>query len=171
MVSKHTWIPRDQIIEAARLIASIKPLALEWGCAIEQGINSTQTCRAIYILMGVTGNYDVPGGFVESQEIAPSADTLTDRLSPEITKKCLSGGFPHTSNAPMAHPLAIMDAISTGKPYKIHALLVHANNSLLSLPSGKHIRDCLMQLDFMVYMDFFMTPTAELADIFLPAAL
>ena len=170
MVSKHTWIPQEQIMKAARLIASVKPLALEWGCAIEQSVNSTQTCRALYMLMGITGNYDVPGGFVESQEIAPGADILNDRLSPEIRAKCLSGGFPHTANAPMAHPLAIMAAMATGRPYKIEALLVHANNTLLSLPESKYIRQCLMQLDFMVYMDFFMTPTGELADLFLPAA-
>jgi anaerobic selenocysteine-containing dehydrogenase/NAD-dependent dihydropyrimidine dehydrogenase PreA subunit len=170
MVNKNTWIPIEQVREAARLIASIKPLALEWGCAIEQGINSTQTCRALYILMGITGNYDVPGGFVESQEIAPTADILNERISPEMKERCLSGGYPHTANAPMAHPLAIMDAMATGRPYKIHALLIHANNSLLSLPESQYVRDCLMHLDFMVYMDFFMTPTAELADIFLPAA-
>jgi len=170
LLNKNTWIPREQIFEAARLIASIKPLTLEWGCAIEQGVNSTQTCRALYMLMGITGNYDVPGGFVESQEIAPGADILNDRLSPEMKAKCLSGGFPHTANAPMAHPLAILDAMCTGRPYKIRALLVHANNTLLSLPESQYVKDCLMHLDFMVYMDFFMTPTAEMADIFLPAA-
>ena len=170
-VNRNTQIPHEQIVEAARLIASIRPLALEWGCAIEQGVNSTQTCRTLYMLMGITGNYDVPGGFVESQEIAPTADILNDRLSPEVRAKCLSGGFPHTASAPMAHPLAVMDAIATGRPYKVHALLVHANNSLLSLPDSQYIRECLMHLDFMVYMDFFMTPTAEMADIFLPAAM
>jgi iron-only hydrogenase group A len=171
MVNKNTWISPEQVREAARMIAAMKPLALEWGCAIEQGINSTQTCRVLYMLMGITGNYDVPGGFVESMEIAPTADILNERISPAMKEKCLSGGYPHTANAPMAHPLAVMDAILTGKPYKIHALLVHANNSLLSLPESRHIRDCLMCLDFMVYMDFFMTPTAAMADIFLPAAL
>lgn len=170
-VSEITWIPREQIIRAARRIASIKPISLEWGCAIEQSINSIQTCRALFILLGITGNYDVPGGFVEDQAVAPVADILMERLDEEAKAKCLSGGLPHLSKAPMAHPRAILKAMQTGDPYKIQALLVHANNSMLSLPDSRYVRESLKQLDFMVYMDFFMTPTAEMADIFLPAAL
>ena len=30
------------------------------------------TCRAIFMIPAVTGNYDAPGGFVESMEIAPA---------------------------------------------------------------------------------------------------
>ena len=55
--------------------------------------------------------------------------------------------------------------------YKIRALLSHANNTLLSVPDSLHSYECLKELEFFVYMDFFMTPTAELADIVLPAAL
>ena len=70
-----------------------------------------------------------------------------------------------------ARPWYTLDAIKTGKPYKIRALLAHANNSLLSMPDALHTYECLKELEFFVYMDFFMTPTAELADIVLPAAL
>ena len=170
-VAEITWVPKGQIVAAARLIASIHPLSLEWGCAIEQGINAIQTCRALFILMGITGNYDVPGGFVEGQDVAPTADILMDRLSPEMKAKCLSGGLPHTSKAPMAHQRAVLKAMHDGTPYPIRALLIHANNSLLSLPDSQYVYESLSKLEFMVCMDFFRTPTAELADIFLPAAL
>lgn len=174
-VSEITWVSPEDIVRAARLIASIKPLSLEWGCAIEQTTNSFQTCRAIFMIPAITGNWDVPGGFVESMEIAPTADPLFDRLSPEQMKKCISGGFPLNDGTAspklFAHPHHVFDAMKTGKPYKIRALLSHANNSLLSMPDARHIHDCLMELEYFVYMDFFMTPTAELADIVLPAAL
>lgn len=169
-VSKITWVSENDIVELARRIATVKPLGLEWGCAIEQTRNSLQTCRALYILMGITGNYDVPGGFVPSLEIAPTADTLLDRLSDEMKAKCLSAGLPHTTRATMAHPRAVLQAMRDGQPYRIRAALFHANNALLSMPQSKYVRECLEKLDFMVCMDFFMTPTAELADIFLPAA-
>ena len=169
-VSKITWVPEDQIVKLARTIATTKPLGLEWGCAIEQTRNSLQTCRALYILMGITGNYDVPGGFVPSLEIAPTADILMDRLSDEMKAKCLSAGLPHTTRATMAHPRAVLQAMRDGQPYQVRAALFHANNALLSMPESNYVRECLEKLDFMVYMDFFMTPTAELADIFLPAA-
>ncbi|MGI5936163.1 MAG: molybdopterin-containing oxidoreductase family protein [Oscillospiraceae bacterium] len=174
-VSEITWVSKEDIISAARLIASIKPLALEWGCAIEQTPNSFQTCRAIFMIPALTGNWDVPGGFVESMEIAPTADPLFDRLSPEAAKKCLSGGFPlnnGTASPKMfAHPHHVFEAMKTGIPYKIRALFSHANNCLLSMPDSRHVYEALKELEFFVYMDFFMTPTAELADIVLPAAL
>lgn len=174
-VSRITRIPEAQLFEAARLIASIKPLSLEWGCAIEQSTNAFQTCRAIFMIPALTGNYDVPGGFVESMEIAPTADLLFDRLSPEQVKKCISGGYPLNNGAMtpklFAHPHLVLDAMKTGTPYKIRALFSHANNTLLSVPDSRHAYECLNCLDYFVYMDFFMTPTAELADIVLPAAL
>lgn len=170
-VSKITWVAEEDIVKLARLIARTKPLGLEWGCAIEHTRNSLQTCRALYILMGITGNYDVPGGFVPSLEVAPTADQLLDRLSDEMKAKCLSAGLPHTTRATMAHPRAVLQAMRDGQPYRVRAALFHANNALLSMPESKYVRECLEKLDFMVCMDFFMTPTAELADIFLPAAL
>lgn len=174
-VSRITQVPEAQILEAAHLIASIKPLALEWGCAIEQSTNAFQTCRAIFMIPALTGNYDVPGGFVESMEIAPTADLLFDRLSPEMAAKCISGGYPLNNGAMtpklFAHPQLVLDAMKTGKPYKIRALFSNANNTLLSVPDSRHAYECLNCLDYFVYMDFFMTPTAELADIVLPAAL
>ncbi len=174
-VAEITWVPAAQIIRAARLIASIKPLSLEWGCAIEQSTNSFQTCRAIYMIPAITGNYDVPGGFVESMEIAPTPDIMTDRLSDDMIKKCISGGYPQNDGSVspklFAHPHLVMEAIRTGAPYKIRGLFAHANNALLSLPESRHVYDSLKCIEFFVYMDIFMTPTAELADIVLPAAL
>lgn len=174
-VAKITGLSAEMIQEAAQLIASIKPLALEWGTAIEQSTNAIQTCRAIFMIPALTGNYDVPGGFVESMEIAPTADALFDRLSPAMAKKILSGPYPFcdgTASPKMfAHPYFTLDAMKTGKPYRIRALISSANNTLISVADSRHTYDCLNALDFFVYMDFFKTPTAELADILLPAAL
>ncbi len=174
-VAQITWVPEADIRKAARLIASLKPLSLEWGCAIEQTPNAIQTCRAIFLIPALTGNWDVPGGFVPSKEIAPTVYPLFERLSPEESAKCISGGYPLNDGTAspklFAHPYETFDAMKTGKPYRIRALLSNANNSLISMPDAKHAYECLMALDFFVYMDFFMTPTAELADLVLPAAL
>lgn len=170
-----TWVKAEDIRRAARLLASWKPMSLEWGCAVEQTPNSFQTCRAIYMIPALLGSWDVPGGFVASKEIAPTVDPLFDRLSPELACKCLSGGYPlndGTASPKMfAHPHETLEAMRTGRPYKIRALFSHANNSLISMPDARHVYDCLKELEFFVYMDFFMTPTAELADVVLPAAL
>lgn len=174
-VAEITGISREKILETARYLASVHPLSMEWGCAVEQSTNAFQTCRAIFMIPALLGNYDIPGGFVESMEIAPTADILLDRLSPEMAKKCISGPYPLNdgtlTSKLFAHPWLTLDAIKTGEPYKIRALISCANNTLISVPDSKHTMECLKELDFFVYMDFFMTPTAELADIVLPAAL
>jgi anaerobic selenocysteine-containing dehydrogenase len=174
-VERITWVPKDEIVRAARLIATTRPLGLEWGCAFEHSPNAFQTCRAIFMIPVLTGNWDVPGGFVASMEIAPTTDPLFARLDPAAAGKVVSGGYPWTSGAASpkmwAHPYDMFDAMKTGNPYKIRALFSHANNSLLSMPDARHVRDCLRELEFFVYMDIFMTPTAEYADIVLPAAL
>ena len=170
-VSKITWVPEEQIIAAARWVAQTKPLTLEWGCAIEHSMNSIQTCRAIFAMIGITGNYDVPGGFVKGKNVGPTADKLDDLRTEETKSKCLAFGVPHLQDAAMSHPRAVLKAMREGIPYKIRGLLVHANNSLLSMPDASYTYEALKELDFMVCMDIFMTPTAEMADIVLPAAL
>lgn len=170
-VSEITGIPADQILEAARFIGTTKPLALEQGCAFEQSSNAMDTCRAIHMIPAITGNYDVPGGFVESMEIAPAGLPMPNEIPPEKKAIALTGGYPYTKNDVISHPYDMLEAIRTGKPYKIRGLFIHANNTLLSLADAQHTYECLKQIEFMVCMDFFLTPTAELADIVLPGAL
>ena len=63
-VAEVTWVPAEKIREAARLYATIKPAAMHHRVAVEQNINSTQTCRALAIMIGLTGNLDIKGGNV-----------------------------------------------------------------------------------------------------------
>jgi anaerobic selenocysteine-containing dehydrogenase len=58
----------------------------------------------------------------------------------------------------------------TGQPYPVKAFLIFGNNSLVSYANSKQVYESLKCLDFMAVMDIYMTPTAELADIVLPAA-
>ncbi len=164
-VERITWVPRKKIVEAARLIAAAKPMGLEWGCAFEQSHNAVQACRAIYMIPALVGSYDVPGGFVESKHIVPTKRELAINDSKVINH------YPYRNLKPYAHPHDILNAIKTGLPYRIRAMLSFGNNALLSLPDSKHTRLCLDELEFFVCSDVFMTPTTELADIVLPAAL
>ena len=170
-VSAITGIPAQQILDAARWIGTTKPLGLEQGCAFEQSVNAMDTCRTIFMIPAVTGNYDVPGGFVESMEIVPAGLRPANEIPADRLAKALTGDFPFLKRDTMAHPYQVLEAIRTGKPYKIRGMFINANNTLLSMADAKHTYECLKELDFLVYMDIFMNPTAELADVVLPAAL
>jgi len=64
MVAEKTWVPPSRIERAARMFAKADCAAIQWGNAQDHTSNAFQTCRAVAILMAITGNLDVPGGAV-----------------------------------------------------------------------------------------------------------
>jgi len=173
-VETITWVPAEKIREAARLFAQTKPATIQWGVAIEQTINCIDADRLLIDLVAITGNLDIPGGAVIF--LPPKGQTISEftchrELAPEQKAKHLAGD---------AHKLCQMiglvpekyvwDAILTGKPYPIKAIMIQASNPVVTRPNAKEVHKALSQVEFLSVADFFLTPTAELADIFLPAA-
>lgn len=169
-----TWVPADKIREAARLFARTKPALLKWGCAIEHTPKCFQTVRTLALLPAITGNIDVPGGWVFGMGGMGEFPFLMEKLSPEMLAKrlgadrfkllCNDRGFPG------AHIPSVLKAMREEVPYPVKAFLVFGNNALTTYANTKLVYESLKKLDFMVVSDLFMTPTAELADIVLPAA-
>ena len=101
--------------------------------------------------------------------------SLIENLTPEANAKRLGadqfkllGG--EGADLPAAHIPTLLKAMREGKPYPVKAFLVFGNNTLTTYANTSQVYESLMALDFMVCADLFMTPTAELADIVLPAA-
>jgi anaerobic selenocysteine-containing dehydrogenase len=170
-----TWVGADKIRAAARLFAQSKPAMLEWGCAIEHTPNCIQTVRAISMLPAITGNVDVPGGWVFGMHGLGRFPSLIENLSPATNARRLGadrfkllGG--EGADLPAAHIPTLLQAMRDGTPYPIKAFLIFGNNTLTTYANASHVYESLMRLDFIVCADLFMTPTAELADIVLPAA-
>jgi thiosulfate reductase/polysulfide reductase chain A len=170
-----TWVDADKIRAAARLFAQTKPAMMEWGCAIEHTPKCIQTIRAVSMLPALTGNIDVPGGWVFGMHGLGRFPSLIENLTPEANAKRLGaerfkllGG--EGADLPAAHIPTLLKAMREGKPYPVNAFLVFGNNTLTTYANTSDVYDALMRLDFMVCADLFMTPTAELADIVLPAA-
>jgi anaerobic selenocysteine-containing dehydrogenase len=70
----------------------------------------------------------------------------------------------------LAHAREVMNAIITGKPYPVTAAITLANNPLLALPNTKRVFEALQALELYVVVDYYMTPSAALADYVFPAA-
>ena len=170
-----TWVAAEKIVAAARLFARTKPAMLEWGCAIEHTPKCIQTVRALSMLPALTGNVDVPGGWVFGMRGIGQFPSLIENLTPEANAKRLGadrfkllGG--EGADLPAAHIPTLLQAMREGTPYPVKAFLVFGNNTLTTFANSALVYESLMKLDFMVCADLFMTPTAELADIVLPAA-
>lgn len=174
-VSEITWVPEEKIIAAARLFAATKPAGLEWGCALEHTPNCFQTVRALAILPGITGNFDIPGGWIEGAHVMPEADILIDKLPDEQGYKRIGesrykllagvGG-----ECPASHVPSLMKAMLEGDPYQIRGLMLFGNNGIISFADSQKVRKAYENMEFISCMDLFMTPTAEMADVVLPAA-
>ena len=173
-VAEITWVPAEKIREAARLFATLKPACIQWGISIEQNINCIDSDRLLIDMVAITGNLDVKGGaalFLPPKGQTISQFTYHRELSPEQSAKYIAGD---------AHKLCHMiglvpenyvyNAVLTGKPYPVRAILMQASNPVVTRPNAKMVYKALSQVEFFSIADFFLTPTAELADIFLPAA-
>jgi anaerobic selenocysteine-containing dehydrogenase len=170
-----TWIPVEKIVQAARIFATTKPSCLEWGVALEQTPNCLQNLRALTALTALTGDIDIPGGNVFGMHILRQFPAGYDWLSTEIQDRRLGADrFKLLSSrdalTPTAHAPTVFRAMLTGKPYPIKAFLVFGNNSLITYANPREVHQALLNLDLLVVTDLYMTPTAELADIVLPAA-
>ena len=84
-----TWVGADKIRAAARLFAQTKPALLDWGCAIEHTPKCIQTIRAVSMLPALTGNIDVPGGWVFGMKGLGRFPSLIENLTPEASAKRL----------------------------------------------------------------------------------
>ena len=182
-VAEITWIAAEQIRAAARMYATTKPAALHGRVALDQNINSTQTLRACNILIALTGNIDVKGGNLISQPIEgyirghalyAGVDSRFT-LAPEVEAKrigsklypLISSGGPIRAFT-FVHAGLALEAMLTGNPYPLKALYCAGGNPVVNQQNGKRVREALKKLELLVVADFFMTPTAELADYVLP---
>src|SRR3990172_3903055 len=171
-VEKLTWIPRAQIEQFARMYSQTKPAAMHIGNAVEQQLNSFQTARAVCIMRSICGNLNLPGGDVY---LTPPPYTRPGNffLLNKYTRKAdklLSDKFKFAQRSAFVPPHALAKAILHEDPYPVKAAMFILTNPLVSYPDSQEIYRALMKLDFIAISELFMTPTAALADIVLPAA-
>jgi anaerobic selenocysteine-containing dehydrogenase len=67
-------------------------------------------------------------------------------------------------------PAYFRQAVLEDKPYPVKAAYIQCANPVLAYADSRQTFDALMKLDFLAVSDIFMTPTAALADVVLPAA-
>jgi anaerobic selenocysteine-containing dehydrogenase len=169
-VEEITGVPAADIKNAARIYATAKPASIIQGiCSLDMQINGFQNNRMLSILQAVTGNIDVPGGWVTVPFIR-----LSDLRVPEVEKPIGADEYPlfHTlwkRVSPYGQAMLFPEVVLTEKPYPIKALIVVGGNPANTLPDMNKVKQALQRLELLVVIDPFMTETAELADIVLPA--
>jgi anaerobic selenocysteine-containing dehydrogenase len=175
-----TGVAASKIIEAAKLYATSKPAAMVNSAnTTVHHTNGVQNHRAIISLIGLTGNFDRKGGNqviepisyyhrptgLENREHEFELPRPWEKMAPRIGED----RYPvwcKTVNEAQATQLPFQ--IQSGKPYPVRAVVGFGLNHRM-WPASDFMRESLKKLDFFVDVDLFMTDTAKLADIVLPA--
>jgi anaerobic selenocysteine-containing dehydrogenase len=178
-VAEITRVAEKDLRAAALLYARSKPAAIHWGEPIDMTPAITPTTQAIADLWAITGNLDVPGGNVISRYAfdavayaLPGAEGAIRLKSKEIDKKRIGADRygPIGNFIWRAHTDLVIDQIFTADPYPIKGMWLQTTNPLSGIGMDpKKWMEALKKLDFVAVVDLFMTPTAQLADIVLPA--
>ncbi|RLB29120.1 MAG: molybdopterin oxidoreductase [Deltaproteobacteria bacterium] len=171
-MSEITWVDPQLVREAARLYATSHPAAIQWGNPIEHNINAFHTTRALICMMAICGNLDVPGGNIQANEPAilglgkfAKADLLPSK------RKEMIHAYHHTIPRLMTvPPVYFRKAVLEEIPYPVKGAYMQCVNPLLGYADSRQTYEALMKLEFLAVADIFMTPTAAMADIVLPAA-
>ena len=161
-----TWIAAGDIRALARLFANTRGASIFQGtCTQDQTANGTQNSRAFAVLQTITGNINVPGGWVTSPPPRFGHPGYSVEGMP-------LGGEEY----PLFYelwgrkaPYGVVTMVPESIPEKLKAFLVIGGNPLMSMPDSHAFKAAFEKLDLLVVHDLFMTATARAAHYVLPA--
>lgn len=199
-VAEICGVPAEKIVAAARMLATNRPAMIHGGNGLcQSGPLAVQSGRALACLLAITGNVGVFGGHLlggPPRDIVANGEALlAGELSEEQQAKRLGGEtFPHVGRGQLdldramspawygkrhlmdwltsAHEPSLWQAITTGQPYPVTALIVQNHNPLGASANAQAVAAALTSenLELLVVHDLFVNATSRLADYLLPAA-
>jgi anaerobic selenocysteine-containing dehydrogenase len=172
LAAEITGVPAGDIEATARTLWASRPLAFYTWSGLEQHSNTTQTIRAINQLYALTGSLDAPGGNVLFTPVPTNKIDGAELLAAEQRAKAL--GVAERPLGPARFEFVTGEDVFTaaldGRPYRVRGLVNFGANLTMAHGDSARARAALAALDFFVHADLFMNPTAEHADVVLPAA-
>ncbi len=193
-----SWVPAETIREAARTYATSRPANIVEGMGTEH-LQNTELFHARYILSAICGNVDVEGGEYISgphpKVISEHEIEFTEALSPEQRRKQIGydrfrlytwKGYEMIQENMVrhwtkksagcadleckAHAPMVYRAMLSNDPYPVRAMITLSSNPMVTQANTKLVYQALKSLDLYVVVDFWKTPSADLADYVLPSA-
>lgn len=177
-------IPAATLREVAREFATTKAAMILWGMGISQHVHGTDNARCLIALCTVTGQIGKPGSGLHplrgQNNVQGASDAgLIPMMFPNyqrVDNQAAHGWFENFWNTPLdAKPgytvVEIMHKALApdSDPHKVRGMYIMGENPAMSDPDLNHARHALASLQHLVVQDIFMTETAWLADVVLPA--
>jgi len=174
-VEEMTWVPAEQIVKAARIYATSKPAVLLAHMGSTMQTNVIQTSRLLSLLIAITANFDMKDGNGVAQYPIDSYIEMSSKIlraSRAVEEKQIGAAeFPLFSGPDSirakVHPGLWYKRLEEGKVIKA---LWTSSNPVLNSEDSLRVIHALKRLEILVVVDFFRTPTADIADYILPPA-
>ncbi len=177
---KITGVPRKKIIEAARLYGRAERAGIYYTMGITQHSHGSDNVFSIANLALMTGNLGKENSGVNplrgQNNVQGSTDMgcLPDNYPgyQKVHLPAVKEKFERLWGVPLSDKpgLTATEMIFEAEAGKLRAMYIMGENPVLSDPEVEHTLKVLKGLDFLVVQDIFMTETAEIADVVLPAA-
>jgi anaerobic selenocysteine-containing dehydrogenase len=166
-----TGVPAEQIEATAKLLWESRPVCYYAWSGVGQHTNATQTDRAISILYALTGSYGSPGGNFQLAKVPTNDVSGSEFVTEAQWTKTL--GLTERPLGPARDGWVTSDnlyrAIIDEKPYPVHGLISFGRNFLIAHADVARGMQALEKLEFYAHVDLFLNPTANYADVVLPA--
>jgi anaerobic selenocysteine-containing dehydrogenase len=171
-IAPEIWLDPELVREAVTTYATVRPACIVDGNGLDMQLDSFDATRAVAMLRALTGNLDVPGGDLVPQPVPTRNIQLRERLPDDVEPVTADYPLFNRFHATWGHQVqsCVIDAVLDEKPYPIKALIVQSGNPLVTFMDAGRARRALEKVDFLVVSDLFMTRTAQMADVILPAA-
>lgn len=175
-------IDAETLREVARLYATSKSSMILWGMGISQHVHGTDNARCLIALALMTGQIGRPGTGLHplrgQNNVQGASDAgLIPMMFPDyqhVSDNEVRARFEQAwklapgslDSQPGLTVVEVMHAIKHGE---IRGMYVQGENPAMSDPDANHARESLAALEHLVVQDIFLTETAYLADVILPA--
>jgi formate dehydrogenase major subunit len=168
--------------EVARAYATAKNAMILWGMGISQHTHGTDNARCLIALALVTGQIGRPGTGLHplrgQNNVQGASDAgLIPMVLPDYQR--VADGPAREKAERLWHlapgtlrsepGLTVVEIVDAAHRKEIRAMLIQGENPAMSDPDAAHAREALAGLDHLVVQDIFLTETASLADVVLPA--
>ena len=176
-------IPAETIRAVARLYATSKASMILWGMGISQHVHGTDNARCLIALALMTGQIGRPGTGLHplrgQNNVQGASDAgLIPMMYPDyqhVTNPAVRQRFESAWKLPAGTlddqvGLTVVEVMHAIKAGGVRGMYVMGENPAMSDPDANHARESLAALEHLVVQDIFLTETACLADVILPAS-
>ncbi|PZX34521.1 tugsten containing formate dehydrogenase alpha subunit; 2Fe-2S ferredoxin N-term domain [Cupriavidus phytorum] len=173
-------IDAETIREVARVYATAKSSMILWGMGVSQHVHGTDNARCLIALALMTGQIGRPGTGLHplrgQNNVQGASDAgLIPMMYPDyrrVDDPLAIASFEALWGMPLDRQpgltvVEVMQAIERGE---VRGMYIMGENPAMSDPDAEHARAALASLDHLVVQDIFLTETAYLADVVLPAS-